>query len=125
MNTNLKHHVWGTNVKTVKPANDKIVLARIWSHTQNIYQERNYPGLGQDKWECKKHVEEGREDKYCKTWLVKATTGGQGGKFQLFALSTNCNIRKRSLQKEFKEDTKAFWLPLCHKPNYTGIHVQG
>lgn len=39
---------------------------------QNISQERNSPDLGQDKWECKIHEEEGREDKHCKAWLWEA-----------------------------------------------------
>ena len=79
------------------------MLAHVWSHTQKISQESNYPDLGQDKWDCKKHVDEGREDKYCKTWLVRGTTGGQGGTFQLFALSPSCSIGrgvcKRNLRR--------------------------
>jgi len=50
---------------------------------QKINQESNCPDLGQDK--CKNPVEEGREHKYCKTWLVRGTTTVQGGTLQLLS----------------------------------------
>lgn len=90
---------------------------------QKINQESKYPDLGQDKWDCNKHVEEGREDKYCTTWLVGGATGGQGGTFQLFARSPSCSVGRRVCKKELKEVGNAFWLPPCHKPSYTGSHV--
>lgn len=54
----LKNCVWGTDVKLQNQANDKIVLAHVWSQTQKISQERSYPDLGQDNKDCKKHLGE-------------------------------------------------------------------
>lgn len=101
------------------------MLAHVWSHRQKISQESNYPDVGQDKWDSKKHVEKGREDKCCKTWPVRGMTGGQGGTVQLFCPEPKLQHWKRSLQEEFKEVSNVFWLPPCHKPSYTGSHIQG
>lgn len=51
------------------------------------------------------------KDKYCTTWLVGGATGGQGGTFQLFALSPSCSVGRGVCKKEFKEVSNAFWLP--------------
>lgn len=69
---------------------------------QNISQESNSPDLGQEKWECKTHAEEGREDKPCQAWLVRGTSGGQGGTFQLFALSPSCSIGRGVCRRKLR-----------------------
>ena len=61
---------------------------------QKINQESNCPDLGQDK--CKNPVEEGREHKYCKTWLVRGTTTVQGGTLQLLSWA-----QAAALEEEF------------------------
>lgn len=73
-----------------------------WPLMQNISQESNSPDLGQDKWECKTHAEKGREDKYCKAWLVRGTSAGQGGTFQLFALNPSCSIGRGVCRRKLR-----------------------